>query len=88
VATQKELPGLAEIGRELADRARERPLAAVCVGLATGYLLGGGLFSRPTRWLVRAVLGALAVPSVREQVLAALRELRSGAAEPAASASA
>ena len=45
------------------------------IALATGYLLGGGFFSRSTRWLARAAMGALAVPAVREQVIAAARDM-------------
>jgi hypothetical protein len=73
VAESTELPGLGEIGRELVERIRERPLAASLIGLAAGYLLGGGLFSRSTRWLARAAVGALAVPAVREQVFGVAR---------------
>jgi hypothetical protein len=75
VAESTELPGLGEIGRELVERVRERPLAASLIALAAGYLLGGGFFSRSTRWLARAALGALAVPAVREQVFAAARSM-------------
>lgn len=77
---------LGEMGRELADRARENPLAAAGVGLAAGYLLGGGFFSRPTRWLARAAVGAMMVPAVRERVLSAFRDMGAtaqGAAGPA-----
>jgi hypothetical protein len=67
-AEQRELPGMREVGQALASRVRERPWAAVGVAIGAGYLLGGGLFSRPTRWIARASLGLLALPSVRERV--------------------
>ena len=68
-----ELPGVGEVGHALAGRARESPWGAVAVGLALGYLLGGGLFTRPTSWLVRAALAALLVPDVRERAVRAWR---------------
>jgi hypothetical protein len=61
-----------EVGVELARRAKERPWMAVGAAVAAGYVLGGGLFSRSSRWLVRAGLGALAVPEVRHRLRAAL----------------
>lgn len=78
---ERELPGLGEMGRELAERARERPWAAVGMAVAAGYLVGGGFFTRPTRWLVRAAAGAMAVPAVREQALEAWRRARRERAE-------
>jgi ABC-type Fe3+ transport system permease subunit len=65
-----------ELGRELSARARENPLAVAGVALAAGYLLGGGFFSRPTRWIARAAMGAMAVPAVRERVVSAVRGAR------------
>jgi hypothetical protein len=78
----RELPGLGEVWSALASGVREQPWTGVGAGFLVGYVLGGGLFTRPTRWLVRAVLGALAVPSVREQVTAPWRRTqpRPGAA--------
>ena len=69
----RELPGVGEVGHALAGRARESPWGAVAAGLALGYLLGGGLFTRPTSWLVRAALAALLVPDVRERAVRAWR---------------
>jgi hypothetical protein len=74
--TDKELPGVREVGSALAEAARDRPWVATGLALLAGYLLGGGLFTRPTRWLFRAALGALAVPRVRNDVLALLRRAR------------
>jgi hypothetical protein len=79
-ARQRELPGLREVGGELARRAKEQPLLAVGAALAAGYVLGGGLFSRSSRWLFRAGLGAMAVPGVRRRVLAAFDRARPAAA--------
>jgi hypothetical protein len=81
-SSDKELPDLRAVGRAISDGARERPWAATGAALLAGYLLGGGLFTRPTRWLTRAALGALAVPRVREGALEALRRMR----EPARAA--
>jgi hypothetical protein len=69
------------VGAAVVERARENPALAIGAALAAGYLLGGGLFSRSTRWIARAALGALAVPEVRHRVLGAIRS-RGG--EPAA----
>ena len=83
---QRELPGLEEMARGLVERARERPWAAVGVAAAAGYLLAGGFFTRPTRWLFRAAAGAMAVPAVRHQVIEtwqrAMRD-RGGRPQPA-----
>jgi hypothetical protein len=76
---EKELPGLRDVGGALAAAARERPWTATCLALLAGYVLGGGLFTRPTRWLVRAAVGALAVPRVREQARAVVRGARAPA---------
>ncbi|HET7752291.1 MAG TPA: hypothetical protein VFK85_00150 [Anaeromyxobacteraceae bacterium] len=73
---QRELPGVREVSQVLTSRVRDRPWAAVGVAIGAGYLLGGGLFSRPTRWLARASLGLLALPSVRERVFGFAQQLR------------
>jgi hypothetical protein len=78
---ERELPSWKDVGATVVDRARENPALAIGAALAAGYLLGGGLFSRSSRWLVRAAVGALAVPEVRNRVLGALR---SRGHEPAA----
>jgi hypothetical protein len=64
-----------EVGHALAARARDCPWSAMAVGLAVGYLLGGGLFTRPTSWLVRAALATLLVPEVRERAVRAWRQV-------------
>ena len=74
---QRELPGVREVGQALTSRVRARPWAAVGVAVGAGYLLGGGLFSRPTRWIARASVGLLALPSVRERVFGVVQQLRS-----------
>lgn len=73
---QRELPGVREVGEALTSRVRARPWAAVGIAVGAGYLLGGGLFSRPTRWIARASLGLLALPSVRERVFGMAQQLR------------
>jgi hypothetical protein len=73
---ERELPGVGDVGHALADRARDDPWGAVAVGLAVGYFLGGGLFTRATRWLVRAALAALLVPEVRARAVRAWRQVR------------
>ena len=58
-AARKVSEGLGELGRALSDRRQgvvepmadfiqERPLAALGVAFAVGYVVGGGLFSRTT----------------------------------------
>lgn len=76
---QRELPGMREVGEALTSRVRERPWAAVGVAVGAGYLLGGGFFSRPTRWIARASIGLLALPSVRERVFGFAQQLRTRA---------
>jgi hypothetical protein len=78
VMEQRELPGMREVGQALTSRVRARPWAAVAVGVGAGYLLGGGFFSRPTRWLARASVGLLALPSVRQRVFGYAQQLRGG----------
>ena len=73
----RELPGIGDVGATLAERARGYPWGAIGAALVAGYLLGGGLFTRPTRWLFRAALGALAVPAVRERAVRASSCLKS-----------
>lgn len=75
MTSQRELPGMREVGEALTSRVRERPWAAVGMAVAAGYLLGGGLFSRPTRWIARASFGLLALPNVRERVFGVVRQL-------------
>ena len=74
-AEGRELPGVGEVAHALADRARDCPWSAAAIGLGAGYLLGGGFFTRPTRWLFRVALAVLAVPSVRARAFRAWREI-------------
>ena len=80
---QRELPGVLEVGEVLASHVRARPWAAVGVAIGAGYLLGGGFFTRPTRWIARASLGLLALPSVRERVFGLAQQLRGRASAEA-----
>ena len=73
---QRELPGVLEVGGALTSRVKDRPWMAVGIAVGAGYLLGGGLFSRPTRWIARASLGLLALPSVRARVFEVAQQLR------------
>jgi 1,4-dihydroxy-2-naphthoyl-CoA synthase len=58
---------------ELTRKLRERPYAVLGVAAVTGYLLGGGLFSRVTRPLVRMALGALVVPRLQSWAARAIQ---------------
>lgn len=64
----------------LARRVRERPYPMLALGVAAGYVAGGGTFSRWTRPLARAALAALLVPGFRERLRGAAAELGGGAA--------
>jgi hypothetical protein len=66
---------------ELTRKLRERPYAVLGVAAAAGYLLGGGLFSRVTRPLVRMALGALVVPRLQSRAARAVEGLRRRLAE-------
>lgn len=79
-SSRGEASGLTELLDALTQRARERPYAVLGLGLATGYVAGGGLFSTWTRPLARAALGALLVPGFRDRVREITREFRSAAA--------
>jgi hypothetical protein len=57
-------------------RVREAPAPALGVALLAGYVAGGGLFSKATRLLTRAALGAMLVPSFRARLLGAAEALR------------
>ncbi len=61
---------------DLPRRMREQPYAILGAAAAAGYFLGGGLFSRVTRPLVRLALGALLMPRVRLEVGQAVDALR------------
>ncbi len=49
---------------------REQPYPSLALAAMVGYGAGGGLFSRWTRPLARAALGALLVPGFRERLRA------------------
>jgi hypothetical protein len=66
---------LRSIRDELERRLRSEPYPVLALALALGYAAGGGLFSRWTRPLARAAMGALLVPGFRER-------LRSFTSEP------
>ncbi len=62
---------LGSIPDALARRVRERPYPVLALAMMLGYGAGGGLFSRWTRPLARAAMGALLVPGFRERLRAA-----------------
>ncbi len=67
---------LLSFGGVLAERVRERPYPVLALAAMAGYVAGGGLFSRWTRPLARAAMGALLVPSVRERLRGLTEEFR------------
>jgi hypothetical protein len=60
-------------------RVQEQPYPVLGLAMMAGYVAGGGLFSRMTRPLARAAMGALLVPGFRQRVRDLAREV-----EPAA----
>lgn len=55
--------------RDFVERSvRERPYTTLALAVVVGYGAGGGLFSRWTRPLARAAMGALLVPRFRERL--------------------
>ena len=60
----------------LARRVREQPYPTLALAAMAGYVAGGGLFSRLTRPLARAAMGALLVPGFRERIRGFAQELR------------
>ena len=62
-----------DLGR-LVRVVREQPYPSLLLALFAGYVLGGGLFSRLTRPLARAAMGALLVPGFRDRIAAAGRQ--------------
>ncbi len=79
-ALQEATGQLSSAGGALVDRVRERPYAVLALALMAGYVAGGGLFSRLTRPLARAALGALLIPGVRERLRGLSEEFRSAGA--------
>ena len=75
---------LTSLGEALARRVREEPYAVLALAVMAGYVAGGGLFSRFTRPLARAAMGALLVPGVRERLRGLSEELRASEATGAA----
>jgi hypothetical protein len=61
---------------DLAHRTREQPYAVLGIAAFAGYVLGGGLFSRVTRPLVRLALGALVVPRLQSRASRAAEGFR------------
>jgi len=60
--------GLAE-AVDLKGRVGRNPYGMVALALGTGYLLGGGLFTKTTGRLFRLGLKVAAVPMVRDELL-------------------
>jgi hypothetical protein len=58
---------LGDVGRDFVRGVQVRPWSMLLLSAAAGYVLGGGFFSRFTRPLARAALGALLVPGFRER---------------------
>ena len=55
--------------RDLVERrTREQPYPLLALAMMAGYGAGGGLFTRWTRPLARAAMGALLVPGFRERL--------------------
>ncbi|GEJ56233.1 hypothetical protein [Anaeromyxobacter diazotrophicus] len=73
-----------EILEGLGQRVQERPYPMLALGVFAGYVAGGGFFSKLTRPMARAALGALLVPGVRERLRGVAADL--GARAPAAQA--
>jgi hypothetical protein len=69
---------LRSIPEELERRTRERPYPVLAFAMMVGYGAGGGLFSRWTRPLARAAMGALLVPAFRERLREATRAAGGG----------
>ncbi len=79
-ALQEATGQLTSAGSALVDRVRARPYAVLALAMMAGYVAGGGLFSRLTRPLARAALGALLIPGVRERLRGLSEEFRSAGA--------
>jgi hypothetical protein len=67
---------LTSLREVLARRVREQPYPMLTLAAMAGYVAGGGLFSRFTRPLARAAMGALLVPGVRESLRGLSQEFR------------
>ena len=61
---------LADVGEKVVRSVQEQPYPMLLLAAMAGYVMGGGLFSRVTRPLARAAMGALLVPGFRERILA------------------
>ena len=61
---------LGELGENIVRSVREQPYPTLLLATIAGYVAGGGLFSRMTRPLARAAMGALLVPGFRERIFA------------------
>lgn len=57
---------------DVTDSVREHPFRAIAFGLAAGYVLGGGLCSRPTRAILGFGVRAALLPIVKAQALSIL----------------
>ena len=53
---------------------RERPYSALGLGLATGYVLGGGLFTPFTSRLVKASGTVVGFPEIQESLFVVLEQ--------------
>jgi hypothetical protein len=71
---------LSSAGLALVERVRTQPYPVLALAAVAGYVAGGGLFSRLTRPLARAALGALLVPGVRDWLRGLSEEFRSAGA--------
>jgi 1,4-dihydroxy-2-naphthoyl-CoA synthase len=74
-AEREASPRLGEAAAEIVRSVRVRPWPTLLVAMLAGYVLGGGFFSRMTRPLARAAMGALLVPGFRERVVGAARSV-------------
>jgi hypothetical protein len=60
---------LGEVSAGVLRRVQEEPYPTLLLAAMAGYVMGGGLFSRFTRPLARAAMGALLVPGFRERIV-------------------
>ncbi len=81
-AERGERAQFAELGSGIVRSVQERPYPMLLMAAMVGYVAGGGLFSRMTRPLARAAMGALLVPGFRERILGARGMDAVGAARP------
>jgi hypothetical protein len=65
---------LAELRENIVRSVREQPYPTLLLAAMAGYVMGGGLFSRMTRPLARAAMGALLVPGFRDRMFGRGRE--------------